>query len=61
MSDKSKNNQDYELQILRGAIGEIENKQGRKKLSNPEVKKIIVIVENFLKKNKIIMLWGDSN
>ena len=40
MSDKLKDNQNHELSILRGAIGEIENKQGRKKLSNPEVKKI---------------------
>jgi len=60
MSDKSKNNQDYELQILRGAIGEIENKQGRKKLSNPEVKKIIVIVENFLKKTKLLCYGGTA-
>ncbi len=58
MSDKA--NMDIELNILRGAIGEIENKQGRKKLSNPEVKKIIEIVENFLKKTKLLCYGGTA-
>ena len=58
MSDKA--NMDIELNILRGAIGDIENKQGRKKLSNPEVKKIIEIVENFLKKTKLLCYGGTA-
>jgi hypothetical protein len=60
MSDKLKDNQNHELSILRGAIGEIENKQGRKKLSNPEVKKIIEIIENFLRKTKLLCYGGTA-
>ena len=44
------NFEECELAILRSAIDSIDKEKGRKKINNPEIKKIIEIVENFLKK-----------
>ena len=38
-----------ELAILRSAVDEIGNKTGKQKLNNPDIKEIILIVEDFLK------------
>ena len=60
MCDKSMSNEECELSILRGAVDKIEDQQGRKKLSNPEIKKIIEIVENFLKNTKRLCYGGTA-
>jgi hypothetical protein len=60
MCDKSMTNEECELSILRGAVDKIEDRQGRKKLSNPEIKKIIEIVENFLKNTKRLCYGGTA-
>ena len=41
--------EECELTILREAVDDAEKTKGREKLSSPELKKIIEIVENFLK------------
>jgi hypothetical protein len=50
--DKNMSFEDCELAVLRSAVDKIEKQTGRKKIENPEVKEIINIVENFLKKPK---------
>ena len=60
MCDKSMSNEECELSILRGAVDKIGDQQGRKKLSNPEIKKIIEIVENFLKNTKRLCYGGTA-
>ena len=45
---------DCELAILRHAVDETERKQGVEKVNNPDVKKMLVIVEDFLRKRKLI-------
>ena len=49
--DKNMSFEDCELAILRSAVDKIEKQTG-KKIENPEVKEIIKIVEDFLKKQK---------
>lgn len=51
---------DCELAILRHAVDETEQLQKRKKVSNPEVNKIIKIVEAFLSKKKLICYGGTA-
>ena len=48
------NFEECELAILRSAIDSIDKAKGKKKINNPEIKKIIDIVENFLKNKKLI-------
>lgn len=58
-----KNNMSFEeceLAILRGAVDNIGKKLGTNKLNNPEIKKIIGIVENFLRINKQICYGGTA-
>ena len=52
--------EECELAILRSAVDKIGKKTGRKKIDNPEIKEIIDIVEEFLKKTKKDMLWWYS-
>ena len=52
--------EECELSILRNAVDHIEDKQGKKKLSDPEIKKIIEIVENFLKSTKRMCYGGTA-
>ena len=52
---------EIERDVLREAIDEIQKNQGRKKLHDPQVKAIIEIVEQFLKKKKTHLLWRDSH
>ncbi len=49
-----------ELAILRTAVDKAEEIQGKKVVNSPEVKKIINIVENFLRKKKLICYGGLS-
>ena len=60
MCDKNMTFEECELSILRNAVDHIENKQGKKKLSDPEIKKIIEIVENFLKSTKRMCYGGTA-
>ena len=52
--------QDKELAILRAAIDKNEKIQGKKKLDNPEITKIIDIVEEFLMKKKRLCYGGTA-
>ena len=51
---------DCELTILRQAVDEAEKTKGREKLNSPELKKIIEIVENFLKVKHQICYGGTA-
>lgn len=51
---------DCELAILRSAVDKAEDIQGRKVANSPEVKHIIGIVENFLRKKQLICYGGLS-
>tara|TARA_Y100000591_G_C21851322_1_gene711862 strand:+ start:1005 stop:2630 length:1626 start_codon:yes stop_codon:yes gene_type:complete len=52
--------EECELAILRTAVDKIGKKIGSNKLNNPEIKKIINIVENFLRINKQICYGGTA-
>ena len=55
MNCKDKQNiGDCELQILRSAVDNIEKKIGANLINNPEIIKIISIVEDFLKSKKLV-------
>jgi len=51
---------DCELAILRTAVDQAEEIQGRKSANSPEVKRIIGIVENFLRRKHLICYGGVS-
>lgn len=51
---------DCELAILRQAVDKAEERQGRKSANSPEIKKIIGIVESFLRKKKLICYGGTA-
>ena len=51
---------DCELAILRHAVDKAEERQGRKTANSPEIKRIINIVENFLRKKKLICYGGTA-
>jgi hypothetical protein len=52
--------QDCELAILRNAVDETEKLKGEKILQNEEIKKILNIVEQFLRKNKLVCYGGTA-
>ena len=58
--DKGMSFQDCELAILRAAVDIAETRQGKKVASSPEIKRIITIVENFLKKKKLVCYGGTA-
>ena len=60
MDCKKMSFEECELGILRQAIDKAENKEGRKKINNPEVAEIIKIVEDFLKTKKRICYGGTA-
>ena len=49
-----------EVEILRNAIDIAEKKKGRKVVSDPDVKRIISILEDFLKKKKLVCYGGTA-
>jgi hypothetical protein len=51
---------DCELAILRTAVDKAEEKQGKKTANSPEVKRIIGIVENFLRKKSLVCYGGTA-
>ena len=52
--------EDKEIEILRNAIDIAEKKKGRRVVSDPDVKKIISILEDFLKKKKLVCYGGTA-
>lgn len=48
------------LEILKNSQKEIEKNQGEKLVSNPTIQEIISIVEQFLKRKKLICYGGIS-
>jgi predicted transcriptional regulator len=54
------NFQDCELAILRAAVDKAEIKQGEKTANSEEIKKMISIVENFIKLKKLICYGGTA-
>lgn len=58
--DKKMTFNDCELAILRAAVDKAEERQGRKTANSPEIKRIIGIVENFLRKKQLICYGGTA-
>ena len=58
--DKKMTFQDCELAILRAAVDKAEERQGRKSANSAEIKRIIGIVENFLRKNNLVCYGGTA-
>lgn len=58
--DKNMNFEDRELDILRQAVDKAEEIQGKKSANSPEIKQIIGIVENFLRKKKLVCYGGTA-
>ena len=58
--DKGLSFEDCELAILRQAIDKIEAKVGETMISNPRITRIIDIVEDFLRKKKLICYGGTA-
>ena len=54
------NFEEKEIEILRDAVDIAEKKSNQKVVSSPEVKKIISIVENFLRQKKLICYGGTA-
>jgi histone H3/H4 len=48
--------EEKEIDILRNAIDIAEKRKGRQTVSDPDVKKIISILEDFLKKNDLFVM-----
>jgi hypothetical protein len=60
LCDKDMTFADCELAILRHAVDETEKKQGLDKVNNPDVKKMLTIVEDFLRKRQLICYGGTA-
>jgi len=52
--------EEKELDILRDAIDIAERRKGQKTTSDPDVKRIISILEDFLKKKKLVCYGGTA-
>ena len=52
--------EECELAILRSAVDKAEERQGRKEANSPDIKRIITIVENFIRKKKLICYGGNN-
>jgi hypothetical protein len=52
--------EEKELAILRNAVDVAEERKGKELIQNPDVKKIISIVEDFLKSNKLMCYGGTA-
>ena len=51
---------DKELDLIKTSMEDIEKRQGEKKVNNPHIRQLILIVENFLKKKKLICYGGTA-
>ena len=52
--------QEKELEILRNAVDRAEKISGKRMISSPDIQKMIFIVENFLRKKKLICYGGTA-
>ena len=50
-----------ELAILRIAVDEAQEKMGKRIVNSEDIQKIIDIVEEFIKKKKVNLLWRNSD
>lgn len=60
MVKKPESYQEKELEILRAAVDKAEKRSGQKMVSSPDIQKMIFIVENFLRKKKLICYGGTA-
>ena len=60
LCDKGMSFEDCELTILRAAVDNAEEKLGKRIVNSPEIKQIIEIVENFIKKKGLICYGGTA-
>jgi len=60
LCDKSMTFEECELAILREAVDKAEEIQGQTIVNNPDIQKIISIVENFIRKKKLICYGGTA-
>lgn len=51
---------DCEMNVLKSAVDKIKNKMGRRITSNEDVKKIIMIMEDYLRNNELICYGGTA-
>lgn len=58
--DKQKSLDEKELEILREAVDKAERKSGRKLVESEQIQNIISIVENFIRKKKLICYGGTA-
>ena len=58
--EKNMTFKDCELAILRSAVDKAEMRQGRNVANSPEIKKIIYIVENFIREKHLICYGGTA-
>jgi hypothetical protein len=58
--DKKMTLQEKEIDILRQAVDVAEKRKGKETVSNPDVKKIINILEQFLKRKKLVCYGGTA-
>ena len=52
--------QEKELDILREAVDKAEKISGKRMISSPDIQKMIFIVENFLRRKKLICYGGTA-
>jgi len=55
-----KNLEDIELEILRNAVDKAQENKGKQKIRSPEIKNIIHIVEDFLRRKQLICYGGTA-
>ena len=58
--EKTQSYEDKELEILRQAVDKVENRKGVEVMRDPEVKKIISIVEKFIADKKLVCYGGTA-
>ena len=58
--EKNTTFEECEMAVLRSTIDKIDKKKGEELISNPEINKIIKIVEKFIKKNKLVCYGGTA-
>ena len=51
---------DCELTVLRNAVDKSDKIMQKKNLQDPEIRRMLNVIEIFLKKKKINMLWRNS-
>jgi hypothetical protein len=60
LCDKKMSFEECELAILRSAVDNAETKVGRESVNSPEIKRMITILQNFLKRKKLMVYGGTA-